>query len=240
MGHIKDLTGQRFGRLEVLRFYGTDEGGQARWECRCDCGNVRDFAATHLKRGSTKSCGCYQRELAAKRRREGRKRNSYRIVGDIAYVKLSNRDEEFICDLADWEKAREYTWNKTTHGYVRTSITLENGKRKEIRFHGLVMNPAEGMLVDHIDGDKLNNRRSNLRLVAPLVNLQNRHTTRGKTGIIGVRQFPSGRYGAQVKTGGQTFYLGRFDTLEEAAAARRRKEIELNYAQRNEYLEGEY
>jgi hypothetical protein len=58
-----DLTGQRFGDLEVIERAGTNERGQALWLCRClRCGNLRPFAATTLRRGEAVSCGCIRPE----------------------------------------------------------------------------------------------------------------------------------------------------------------------------------
>lgn len=55
---IKDLTGQRFGKLVAIR--GTDERihGSAVWECKCDCGKTAFVNAYSLRSGATKSCGC--------------------------------------------------------------------------------------------------------------------------------------------------------------------------------------
>lgn len=54
--------GQRLGRLTVLRRMPNKHCGL--WECRCDCGVVKPYTASALKRGSTRSCGCLQREWA--------------------------------------------------------------------------------------------------------------------------------------------------------------------------------
>ncbi len=56
--HI-DLVGMRFGRLLVESRV---SGGRARWTCRCDCGAVTIVRGDSLRRGVTKSCGCYQRD----------------------------------------------------------------------------------------------------------------------------------------------------------------------------------
>jgi hypothetical protein len=53
-----DLTGQRFGRLEVLKFYGKAKTGHSLWLCDCDCGNEKIVAGQRLRNGSTQSCGC--------------------------------------------------------------------------------------------------------------------------------------------------------------------------------------
>ena len=65
MGLI-DITGQRFGRLVVLRRNGSDKDSKPVWECRCDCGaitNVRGYVLKRKKR-PTRSCGCLARETA--------------------------------------------------------------------------------------------------------------------------------------------------------------------------------
>lgn len=231
MPRVKDLTGMRFGRLTVLELCGFDKRHLALWKCKCDCGNEKVVLGTRMTKGETSSCGCYAKELQSLRQSNYSKGNEYEIVGKIARVKLSNCDDYFICDADDWEKLKHLTWGKTSQGYVR------NSKRSgEVRIQNLIMNPHPGKVVDHIDGNKLNNCRSNLRVVTIKENCQNKHYTKSKTGVIGVRLFPNGKYGAQIKCNGHDYYLGRFDTLEEAAKARKQKEIELNYGNLNQYI----
>ena len=52
-----DLTGQRFGRITVLR-PAENIGGRTAWVCRCDCGQEAVIRTNNLRRGRTKSCGC--------------------------------------------------------------------------------------------------------------------------------------------------------------------------------------
>lgn len=58
-----DLSGKRFGRLEVIEI---DESKRIKyktfWICKCDCGNTKSIDGNHLTRGETKSCGCKRRE----------------------------------------------------------------------------------------------------------------------------------------------------------------------------------
>lgn len=59
--NFKDLTGQRFGRLLVLKR--TDKKGQCvYWLCECDCGNLTEVRSNLLRNGSIQSCGCLQKE----------------------------------------------------------------------------------------------------------------------------------------------------------------------------------
>lgn len=62
MGIIKNILGQRFGRLVVLSFKYKDKNNGAYWECKCDCGNITTVYGGHLRKGSIKSCNCLRKE----------------------------------------------------------------------------------------------------------------------------------------------------------------------------------
>lgn len=62
MAKAKDLTGQRFGRLTVIRRAENSKRGHAKWFCVCDCGKQVIVWGTSLQTGNTKSCGCYAKE----------------------------------------------------------------------------------------------------------------------------------------------------------------------------------
>lgn len=58
-----DLTGQRFGRLVVIKEAGRSSDGHVRWLCKCDCGNYTSTPSTKtLRNGTCRSCGCIERE----------------------------------------------------------------------------------------------------------------------------------------------------------------------------------
>lgn len=65
---IKDIKGQKFGYLTVLKYYGTDPKphGGSLWECQCDCGNKIIVNGTVLRNGKRKSCGCLHSKGEAK------------------------------------------------------------------------------------------------------------------------------------------------------------------------------
>ncbi len=61
---IDNIAGRRFGRLLVLQqVKNPAKHKNAKWECLCDCGTVKSVLAKNLKNGSTKSCGCYNKEM---------------------------------------------------------------------------------------------------------------------------------------------------------------------------------
>lgn len=65
MGKRIELGGQVFGRLTVIRFAGKGKSRESKWECQCECGNVTIVFGTHLRSGTTSSCGCLHREVCA-------------------------------------------------------------------------------------------------------------------------------------------------------------------------------
>ena len=55
--NFKDITGQRFGKLTVIKVAGKNKQGYL-WECLCDCGTIKIISGISLRRGATNSCGC--------------------------------------------------------------------------------------------------------------------------------------------------------------------------------------
>ena len=67
MPNAIDITGKRFGRLVVIEKSNEKRYGRLSWKCQCDCGNYIVVATQSLNNGNTKSCGCLNKENAAKR-----------------------------------------------------------------------------------------------------------------------------------------------------------------------------
>lgn len=98
-----DLTGQRFGRLTVWRKGWLEkskwrEQKQTKWECMCDCGNYVEVYANNLRKGTTRSCGCLQRELAkeiAKKNlvRKEREDLTNRVFGRLTVTGIGTKKE---------------------------------------------------------------------------------------------------------------------------------------------------
>jgi len=64
--NFKDITGQKFERLTVIKIAGKDKGRNYKWLCQCDCGNILKVVGNSLRMGRTKSCGCLQKKWAKK------------------------------------------------------------------------------------------------------------------------------------------------------------------------------
>lgn len=228
MGRFNDLTGQRFGRLTVIRRVEdaiTEKGNKfIQWFCVCDCGNecvVLGSALTRSKR-PTLSCGCLQRDKVS-----GITPNNYEFSSDgyvIGYT--NNTNKQFVFDSDDYEKVSKYHWYEESNGYIRAS-----GKKKENRFHihRLIMGFPDGIGIDHINHNTFDNRKSNLRIATTSQNAMNRiiasNNTSGATGVVWLKN--ENKWKAEIKLNGKTNYLGSFDRFDDAEKTR--KEAEENY-----------
>jgi hypothetical protein len=134
-----------------------------------------------------------------------------------------------IVDDGDAARVLAYKWTlltikregKITY-YARRNVAPHgwNGPQKSILLHRFILNAPDGIHVDHIDLDGLNNRRSNLRLATNSQNHCNIPSRPHRTGLRGVEKIRhSESYGARIKVNGKLIRSGRFDTPEEAARA---------------------
>lgn len=139
-------------------------------------------------------------------------------------------NDEFmvLVDDADYERIAAHKWRILRSGnasYARRTETVGtvNGRRirREIYMHREVMGAPPEKQVDHIDGNGLNNKRSNLRLATEQQNKCNRPLQRNNTsGFKGVHlEARTGRWGARIKHRGSVRRLGVFDDPEDAARA---------------------
>lgn len=71
MGIVKNLTGQRFGKLTAIEIVGTSNDRHKIWRCICDCGKETLVKANALTTGRTKSCGCLRFDIGDRRRTHG-------------------------------------------------------------------------------------------------------------------------------------------------------------------------
>lgn len=101
--------------------------------------------------------------------------------------------------------------------YARRGMYVDGKKVGSITMHRAIMGAPEGITVDHIDGDGLNNQRVNLRFATYQQQAANRIGSNA-SGIKGVRLHRN-RWEASIEVRSKYIYLGLYDTIEEAAAA---------------------
>ena len=150
---------------------------------------------------------------------------------DYAEMILYNRRYEerakALIDLDDIDKVKNIKWCLKSNGYVH------NGK---IHLHRFIMDCPDDMFVDHINRNKLDNRKSNLRICTRQQNNFNRGIRSNNTrGIIGVSfDRRKNKWRARIQVDRREKYLGYFNTKEEAIQARKNAEIEYFGEYRND------
>lgn len=82
MSEIKNIVGQRFGRLIVIKDTGVRKNEEVAWLCRCDCGSLLYVRGYNLRSGQTRSCGCLLQEKI-RTHGESKRNKLYKIWLDI-------------------------------------------------------------------------------------------------------------------------------------------------------------
>lgn len=134
----------------------------------------------------------------------------------------------FFIDGEDYDKIKLYKWyiQHNRRNYVVCSIG-NTKNRKKLKIHRILMDAKNGFVVDHIDGNPLNNCKSNLRICTDNENKRNSKLRKtNKSGYKGVYLHKSRykektyiKWAAQISNNSENVYLGLFDNLEEAAMA---------------------
>lgn len=141
-------------------------------------------------------------------------------------IKLTNCDEFMLVDDCDFEFAKSRKWHKSKDGYASTgnynSITK---KSSAVKFHIMIMGRKEGLVLDHINRNKLDNSRVNLRFVTRQVNNLNKNLGRG---VCYSDRDKSWR--AYITLNRKQISLGYFKTEKEAIFARSEGEIKYHSA----------
>lgn len=137
-----------------------------------------------------------------------------------------------IVDDEDFERVNAVKWKLNNCGYAVRNLPRDGGPRGQEMLHRTVLGLAKGdpMQADHINGDTLDNRRSNLRVCTQKQNAQNRRvTSRSKSGVKGVYQRTgSAAWIASITANGKKHNLGRFLTIDEARVAYSRAALQLH------------
>lgn len=258
----EDLTGRTFGRLIVIEQ--TDDyvspSGQrdARWKCQCSCAKhtITYVTGKNLKRNNVKSCGCLMIE---KNRESKKKRNYIEECGDYC-IGYTTKNECFYFDKVDKKLIEKFCWHihhkKIKHKdgsvndsqYLCTTISDNNKiegvtKRGYITLSRLLMGVLNdnAVVVDHKNGDTMDNRKANLRICTQEKNNYNKKLSNySSTKVKGVTyKEKTKKYYARIGYKNNRISLGVFDTLYEAAKAYNEKASELygEYAYLNDLNE---
>lgn len=136
-----------------------------------------------------------------------------------------------VVDDDDFDRVKDYNWQHRSRKGAPSYVGCTKSKNKIkrwIHLHRLIMNCPENMEVDHIDGDGLNNCKSNLRICTHRENILNRSVNKRKDNSMKGVGLHEGRWRSRIASEGKKFFLGHFPTMELAAIAYNEKAKELH------------
>ncbi len=120
----------------------------------------------------------------------------------------------------EWLSQRKWCVDRCQGGLYAARRTSENGKARKERMHRAILKAPPGVIVDHINGNTLDNRRSNLRVCSHTENLQNMTSRSGTSRFKGVGWHKARRkWAARIVVNGRHVYLGYFENERKAAEA---------------------
>lgn len=219
------VPGDRFGMLVAVKLMPQKKYERSKWLFKCDCGNEKIILENSILTGKTRSCGCLQTKVAKNRAGHNLKCNKYRKTKNYM-IGYTDNGEKFTFDFCDYELVKKYKWYEDPGNYIKTrgrfmSDNYMAGKQSSFGIHNLIMGiekPSDNMMVDHIDGNKKNNRRNNLRIATKSQNNWNaklrKDNTSGAKGVSFDKN--KNKWVVQIMKDKKQNRIGLFDSFEEA------------------------
>jgi|GEM_PF-800030 len=213
-GGLPDLTGKLFGRWLVIMHDNKDM-----WLCECQCEKKtrKIIDGRKLRNNGSHSCGCLTIEA-------NKKYNTYDLSGEYGIGWTTNKNDKFYFDLEDYYLIKNFTWITGSDGYV---VGTKN--RIGFRMHRFIINVPDNIQIDHINRNRKDNRKTNLRFATNQLNSFNQSKRYdNKSGIIGVCWWErDNNWLAQIKYNYKRIFLGYHDNFEDAIVARLKAEKDL-------------
>lgn len=231
-----EVIGNTYGKLTVINYYGYRDDVKTTspfWIAMCDCGSDKEIISTlyDIQNKRISSCGCLKTEYNKKYGKiNGSKRKKYNdFIEKDDYCIGVSKNGEFLFDKDDYEKviSIDKYWSINSLNYVLCRID-----GKEYQLHRYLMglgfyDSKKDIIVDYIDGNTLDNRKSNLRVIHRRHNPKNSsiysNNTSGYKGVSWHKKLEKWQVDIQVNK--KNMYLGVFDNLEEAVEVRKNAEI---------------
>ncbi len=148
-------------------------------------------------------------------------RNSFEIDGDVLRIHTTNGDV-ILADAEDYDKLKDHSWTVSNNGYAVSRIN-----KKLVRMHRLLLGAENTKdVIDHRNFDKLDNRKSNIRICSQKDNARHVRVKNNSTGHKGIRLTQHGKYAARIMVDRKEIWLGSYSNIEDAIAARNKAELQ--------------
>lgn len=136
----------------------------------------------------------------------------------MKYINLNHNKQTFVDD-EDYEYLNQWKWSYHKDGYAIRTEYNKNGQ-VHIAMHRLIMKAPRNKQVDHKNGNRLDNRKENLRICNQTQNQHNRNINRNNvTGYMGVSKKQGYPYLATIRHKSKTLFIGYFKEVRHAAMA---------------------
>lgn len=197
-------------------------------KCKVDKDESEFYKSNQHKCGLKSNCKLcvlnYQRDRwHLKKPNKIRKRCKYLERGNGIDKIYLTQGKFATVDKEDYDNVIKYQWIFNNRGYVGSG-----GDGKYILLHRFIMNAPKGKVIDHINGDKLDNRKCNLRICYQIDNIHHQiHISRNnKSGKSGVHwNKAKNKWVSRIDAYGKRINLGFYDYLEDAIDARKQAEM---------------
>jgi len=206
MGHLKDITGNKYERLSVIGLAGKSKAGKYLWKCVCECGNELTVSGSNLKTGHTRSCGC---------------------------IGAGGHNMSYSPEYMVWHGLKNRCETPSSGGYDnyggRGIKVQESWSLDFMEFYkDMGPRPTPQHTIERIDsnGDycKENCIWTDDRSLQTFNQRKRKTNSSGRTGV---RLYKDTRWAAEICVKYKQIILGYYDTFEEAVKAR--EEAELKY-----------
>lgn len=154
------------------------------------------------------------------------KYNRYDLSGKFGRGWTTNTNSEFLFDLEDYDKIKDYCWNEDNQGYITTKFKVD-GVEYRYKLHRVIMDVDDAQTeVDHIKHNPKDNRKKKLRIVNSTENKRNRGLGKNNhSGITGVNWYEKyKKWRARIVVNKKNIHLGYFDNIEDAISIRKKAE----------------
>ena len=209
---LKDITGQRFGKLVAKEFTGKIKNHSAVWLCQCDCGKTTEVKANALSSGAIQSCGCLRSEV---RIHDLTGQRYGKLVAVEKTGKKQNNSQVWLCECDCGNKVEVSAGNLTSGKTNSCGCLLDESRKKAIK---KALDTRQDQYVDGTD----------------IYQLAQDPRTNNTSGVVGVTYDKSTKtWKAKIQFKQKKYYLGSSKDINVAIQLRKEAEEKLH----GEFLE---